>query len=184
MMISQASIRHQQKNMLGILFSACHFSFMLGTMQENEIEELLKSQSVGRIGCSADGNTYVVPISYAYDGKYIYCHTHEGKKTDIMRKNPKVCFEVDEMKDMGNWQSVIVQGVFEELKEREERDAAMEILLSRYLPIISSITTHLGEHWPFHPDNITDIKGIVFRIEVKEKTGRFEMNEVSPCIPG
>lgn len=157
---------------------------MLGKLEPQQIEDLLKTQIVGRIGCHADGETYVVPISYAYDGTYLYCHTHEGKKSTMLRKNPKVCFEVDEMKDMANWKSVVAQGIFEELKEREERNLAMQTLLNRYLPIISSVTTHLGEHWPFHPDDATEIKGLMFRIKLTEKTGRFESNEHSPYMPG
>ena len=157
---------------------------MLGKLEPQQIEDLLKTQIVGRIGCHADGETYVVPIRYAYDGTYLYCHTHEGKKSTMLRKNPKVCFEVDEMKDMANWKSVVAQGIFEELKEREERNLAMQTLLNRYLPIISSVTTHLGEHWPFHPDDATEIKGLMFRIKLTEKTGRFESNEHSPYMPG
>ena len=157
---------------------------MLGTLNTQQIEELLQHQIVGRIGCHADGETYVVPISYAYDGKYIYCHTHEGKKTGILRKNPKVCFEVDDLKDMSNWKSVVVQGEFKEIKDRNARNTAMKTLLQRYLPIMSSVTTHLGEHWPFEPDDTTEIPGMVFRIEVKEKTGRFETNQQSPNICG
>lgn len=157
---------------------------MLGTLQSTQIEDVLKGQLVGRIGCSTEGEMYVVPISYAYDGKYIYCHTHEGKKTDMMRKNPKICFEVEELKDMANWRSVLVQGQYEELKDRRERNLAMQTLLNRYLPIISSVTTHLGEHWPFHADDTTDIEGVVFRIIVKEKSGRFESAQESPNLPG
>ena len=83
---------------------------MLGILSPSKIEEVLKTQLVGRIGGSWNGETYIIPISYAYDGNYIYCHTTEGKKTAIMRKNARVCFQVDEMKDMANWKSVIVQG--------------------------------------------------------------------------
>ncbi|HEY0355242.1 MAG TPA: pyridoxamine 5'-phosphate oxidase family protein, partial [Flavisolibacter sp.] len=142
---------------------------MLGTLSNEKIEELLHNQVVGRIGCHADGETYVVPISYAYDGQYIYCHTHEGKKASFMRKNPAICFEVEEMNTMANWKSVVVQGIYEEIKGHHERNASMQILLNRYLPIMSSITTHLGQHWPFHPDDTGEIDGIVFRILIKEK---------------
>ena len=157
---------------------------MLGTLNTQQIEEVLQHQIVGRIGCHANGETYVVPISYAYDGNYIYCHTHEGKKTGILRKNPKVCFEVDELNDMSNWRSVVVQGEFEEIKDRRARNEAMQTLLRRYLPIMSSVTTHLGAHWPFEPDDTTEIDGLVFRIAVKEKSGRFETNQQSPIICG
>ena len=157
---------------------------MLGNLQPQQIEDVLKSQLIGRIGCSLHGDTYIVPISYAYDGNHIYCHTTEGKKTFIMRQNPKICFEVDEMKDLSNWKSVVVQGEFEELKNTHERNKAMRSLLDRYLPVISSITTHLGESWPFQSDDISTINGVVFRINIKEKTGRFEINAQSPNFPG
>src|SRR5688572_26624824 len=152
---------------------------MLGTLKPGDVEDFLNTQVVGRIATHADGETYIVPISYAYDGQYIYCHTNEGKKVSMMRKNPKVCFEVDELKNMGNWKSVITQGVFEELKNKEERNAAMYILLDRNLPLISSVTTHLGEQWPFQPKDISEIEGIVFRILITEKSGRFETNTKS-----
>jgi hypothetical protein len=116
---------------------------MIGELQPQQIEEVLGSQVVGRIGCHASGETYIVPISYAYDGTYIYCHTHEGKKLDMMRQNPKICFEVDDLKDMANWKSVIAKGTFQELIGRHERNNAMQMLLNRYLPVMSSITTHL-----------------------------------------
>ena len=67
---------------------------------------------IGRIGCSANGLTYVVPISYAYDNRYIYAHSKEGMKIQMMRLNPMVCFEIDTMDDLENWQSVVVWGRF------------------------------------------------------------------------
>jgi len=157
---------------------------MLGTLQPIQIEKVLEQGLVGRIGCHADGKTYVVPLSYAYDGQFIYCHTHEGQKIMIMRKNPNICFEVESMKDMANWESVILQGEFQELKVRTERNQAMQTLLNRYLPMISSVITHLGEHWPFHPDDTTEICGVVFRIKIKEKTGRFESGDPISNILG
>ena len=157
---------------------------MLGHLTPEQIEALLKHQLVGRIACHAHGETYIVPISYAYDGRYIYCHTGAGKKVHMMRTNPSVCFEVEDTKDTANWQSVVLQGIYEELTNTELRSLAIENLLNRYLPVLSSITTHLGEHWPFHPGNEKDIEGIVFRIAIKEKTGRFETSSQSPYMPG
>ena len=152
---------------------------MFGKLDYKEIEVVLRHQIVGRIGCHAEGMTYVVPISYAYDGVYIYGHTREGMKINIMRKNPQVCFEVDQMKDMANWKSVIVWGTYEELSEKTERTKALVSLIDRILPLVSSETVHLSAHWPFIADDISTINGIVFRIRLKEKTGRFENNTVA-----
>lgn len=113
---------------------------MFGKLNIQEIEELIKQQFIGRIGCHADDLTYVVPISYAYDGTYIYGHTVEGMKIDMMRKNPKVCFEIDNTKDLANWQSVICWGQFEELKTEEERKVGLQTLNARALPVITSET--------------------------------------------
>ena len=152
---------------------------MIGKLSTHEIDVVIKQQVIGRLGCHADDITYVVPISYAYDGDYIYSHTLEGMKLDIMRKNPKVCFQVDAMDNMANWQSVIAWGEFEELREKEMRDEALQKLVNRVLPMISSETTHLSPQWPFPSKDIGSIKGIVFRIRIKEKTGRFENNRVT-----
>jgi len=147
---------------------------MIGKLTEAEVEELLGGQIVGHLGCHHDGKTYVVPISYAYDGKYLYSLSFEGLKLDIMRKNPKVCLQVDSMKDMANWQSVIVWGEFEELKDADSRKNGLSILVNRSLPLISSVTTHLNPTWPFVEKDLNKIKGIAYRILVTEKSGRFE----------
>jgi uncharacterized protein len=159
---------------------------MIGKLSDIEIEELLQTQIVGRIGCIDNGKSYVVPISYAYNDQFVYCHSFEGKKIDIMRKNPKVCFQVDETTDMSNWKSVIAWGEFEELTDQVERKKALEILLKRPLPIRSSVTTHLGTVWPFTADGnngLNDIPGIVFRIQLLEKTGKCESPSASPGLP-
>jgi nitroimidazol reductase NimA-like FMN-containing flavoprotein (pyridoxamine 5'-phosphate oxidase superfamily) len=150
---------------------------MIGSLNTNEIENLLEKQVIGRIGCYSGDRAYVVPVSYAYDGKYIYVHSFEGKKMEMMRKNPLICFQVDDMHNMANWQSVIAWGEFEELSNPTEREKALQILIDRHLPANSSETTHLGGTWPFSPKDLNNIKGIVFRIFLKEKTGRFERNQ-------
>jgi len=146
---------------------------MFQKMSSGEIEQLLHQQLVGRIGCHANGITYVVPVSYAYDGNYIYCHTFEGMKTDMMRKNAEVCFEVDNTKNLANWQSVIAWGSFEELAVGPGRKEAIKVLSERQLPIINSQTMHLGSHWPFVSAD-DSIEGVIFRIHIREKTGRCE----------
>lgn len=139
-----------------------------------EIEKLLRKEVVGRLGCSDGKMVYVVPISYVYDGEYVYCHTHEGLKVTIMRQHPTVCFEVDRLQNMGNWQSVVAHGQFEELTDAELRNPALQKLHQRVLPVVSSETTHLSPDWPFAPAELSKIEGVTFRIRLKEKSGRFE----------
>lgn len=157
---------------------------MFGKLTTREIEELLQANVVGHLGCHSDGITYVVPLSYAYEGSHLYFHTYEGKKVNMLRRNPEVCFQVDELKKLNNWKSVIVWGEFEELNDYEEKREALHLLLERKLPLITSETTHLGIDWPFSIEEIEEIPGIFFRITIREKTGRFERNEICVQIPG
>ena len=149
---------------------------MFGVLNEHEIEDVINAQIIGRIGCHADGITYIVPISYAYDGESIFAHTLEGMKISMMRKNPEVCFEVDTMLNIANWQSVISWGLFEELVDPEERKNALERIHARVLPKAASATAKLSPEWPFTPKDFNSIKGIVFRIRLHKKTGKFENN--------
>ena len=150
---------------------------MFGTLNPKEIEDFLKKQFIGRLGCHANNKTYVVPISYAYDGEFVYCHTQEGMKTKMMRENPDVCFEVDSLETLATWKSIIAWGKFVEVTDKNERARALKVLLNRVYPFISTKKMHLGEHWPFVPDNLNEIKGVVFKIKLSEKSGRFEVND-------
>lgn len=152
---------------------------MIAKLNPEQIDDFLREQIIGRIACADGEFVYIVPVSYAYDGRAIYIHSLEGKKLDIMRKNPKVCFETDNIKDMANWQSAVVWGTFRELTG-EQRSKALEILLNRPLPLSSSAMTHLGSSWPFYYDELKEIGGVVFEIEVTEKSGRYETSSASP----
>ena len=157
---------------------------MLGKLNNTEIEEVLHNQILGRIGCSANDVTYIVPTSYAYEDNYIYAHSKNGKKLDIMRENPKVCFEVEAFSHMADWKTVIVWGRFEEITDALERKNALQILHRRHLPLIPSETVKLSQYWPFTPGDINSIGGTVYRIAIEEKTGRFENIEEDNAASG
>ena len=147
---------------------------MLGSLNKYQIDNLLRSEVIGRIGCSADGYTYVVPVTYVYTGSVIYAHTKEGLKIDLMRKNPEVCFEVDAIRDLANWQSVIIQGTYEELEGREAEEA-LQALVNRLHPMTGSETS-IPRHGLDRPHSPIDpaIVLVVYRINIKEATGRYE----------
>ncbi len=147
---------------------------MLGELTKTEIDNLLTSQVTGRLACTDGERPYVVPVTYKYTGEYIYGQTNEGMKLDILRKNGNVCFLVDSMTDMRNWQSVIIYGKFEEL-ENEEAEAAQEIFFNRIFPLMTSSTVHPHEHEVTAVvDDSTRIKYKMYRIVIEEITGRFE----------
>jgi len=147
---------------------------MLGQLNDTQIQNILSSQAVGRLACTDGKQPYIVPVTYTYDGKYIYGQTNEGTKLKMLRKNPNVCFEVDMMMDMRNWQSVIVYGKFEELKN-EQAKKARDILFGRVFSLMTSSTIHAHEHEVIEElDDSNRVKYVMYRIKIRKVTGRFE----------
>jgi nitroimidazol reductase NimA-like FMN-containing flavoprotein (pyridoxamine 5'-phosphate oxidase superfamily) len=149
---------------------------MIGELIGEEIEDLLRSQTTGRIGCHADGKTYVVPVTYVYESGSVYGHTARGLKVQMMRRNPEVCFEVDRIEDIGHWRSVIAQGRYEELQGGEAL-RAMDLLIQRLAPLApeeSSHPSYVLRTAQVEPATADGRGVILFRIRLTEKTGRFE----------
>jgi len=146
---------------------------MLGSLNTSEIEDLLYQCNLGRIGCSYQGKVYVVPVNYIYDGRSVIAHSVEGLKTRIMRNNPSVCFEVDEVETNKKWKSVIAQGIYQEIVEERERYEAMKLFVDRMLKLKVSATAHPPEMQPERLHN-TSVKPVIYRILLLEKTGRYE----------
>ncbi len=148
---------------------------MLGELNELQIDALLKQQVTGRIACHANGVTYIVPVNYVFDGASIYGHSAEGKKIEMVRENPEVCFEVDDIRTIFRWQSVIAWGKFEEVTDITERQRIMQSLIHRIMPLSESPGNHPSHGITENDTDIgTDIELIVYKIVLTKKTGRFE----------
>jgi uncharacterized protein len=102
-------------------------------LSRREIDEFLRGQRIARLGCHADGATYVVPLIYAYEDEAVVAVTTEGRKTAMLRANPRVCVEVDEYDadGKGSWRSVIADGTCEELRG-DAIEPALALLRERF----------------------------------------------------
>ena len=70
------------------------------TKNRDELIQILTQCKVCRLGMVDDWTPYVVPVNFGYqfagDTLHLYFHcAHEGRKIDILRQNPEVCFEMD-----------------------------------------------------------------------------------------
>lgn len=149
---------------------------MIGKLNDNEIETVLKNNLLGRIGCHDHGRTYVVPINYVYNGKDIIAHSLPGMKIHMMRSNPMVCFEVDEMTDFTNWKSVILWGEYQEITNPRERYQAMKYFVDNSLKVKVSETATPPESLEMKAQPVFPINArpVIYRIVVLEKSGRYE----------
>jgi len=140
---------------------------VLGKLTGDEIEEVLKGNALGRLGCGNGKKIYVIPTNYVYDGRYIFAHATEGLKIQIMRAHPHVCFEVDEVQNFTNWRSVIAWGIFQELTDERSRIVAMKVFTENMFHL--KVSADLHERATFE-----SAKPVIYRIVIAEKTGRFE----------
>ena len=124
-------------------------------MDKSECMALLGSSQVGRLACARGGQPYVVPITFAADGNFLYGFSLVGRKIDWMRDNPAVCVQVDEYRAAREWRCVVVYGRYEELPDligwKVQRERAWS-LLSRHAqwwepgglkPMVEAPTPHL-----------------------------------------
>jgi nitroimidazol reductase NimA-like FMN-containing flavoprotein (pyridoxamine 5'-phosphate oxidase superfamily) len=137
---------------------------MIDELSREEADAFLRDQLVGRVGCHAGGETYVVPVFFAYDGESVFVQTVDGRKVQLMRENPHVCFEVDEYeRETGSWRSAIVEGRYEEVSG-DDAERGLTLLRERF----AALGRPAGSRRP-------DAGGrtpVAFRIRAERVTGR------------
>jgi nitroimidazol reductase NimA-like FMN-containing flavoprotein (pyridoxamine 5'-phosphate oxidase superfamily) len=148
-------------------------------LTKEQSEHVLRSGLIGRIGFSDEDGVYIVPVTYVYDNEVIYVHSKEGMKVRMMRKNPKVCFEVDSIENMTNWRCVIIQGKFRELQTEAEQTKAFAILKDRLMPYLLSETMRPKGFENGAMEMEKERKPVVYVIQIDHMTGRYEKNVYS-----
>jgi uncharacterized protein len=133
-------------------------------------EAILRRNHVGRLAFAHHGRVDIEPIHYVYADGVVNCRTSPGTKTDVLRHQPSVAFEVDEVDGLFSWRSVVVRGsvyVAEPVGSEVERAA------------YQSAVNHLKCLLPgaFTEADPTGFRSIVLRLHAHEITGR----EASPA---
>jgi uncharacterized protein len=135
-------------------------------MSNGDIKEVLKRVGYGHLGMVRGTHPYIVPIHYAYEDPYIYIYTTEGKKTEIIKDNPEVCLQVEDVRDNQDWQSVIVTGEAVRITDTEEREHALKFILALNPTLTPAVSIRWMDSWV--RENIE----VVYRILPRMLTGR------------
>lgn len=62
-----------------------------------ELRRILAAARVLRLAMCDGDRPYLVPLSFALDGDHLVLHSaRDGRKLEVLRRNPAVCFEVEE----------------------------------------------------------------------------------------
>lgn len=143
----------------------------------SECLELLSEHFYAHLGCAENDEPYVLPITYIYKDGFLYGSTQEGRKVDIMRKNPKICIQVERMGSGLEWESVICWGMFEEVTdEKSMQDIKLlfgeqhgKILLEEGKTPVSPTVKNLSMQRSGYPENT-----VIYRMKPYRMTGKAE----------
>ena len=89
-----------------------HAGPQLRNLTEDECNDLLARNHVGRLAFSFHDAVDIRPIHYVFDAGWLYGRTSPGDKLITLRHNQWIVFEVDEIAGELDWMSVIVRGTF------------------------------------------------------------------------
>ncbi len=133
--------------------------------------DIIKKSLVCRLGMSDEGLPYIVPMCFGLQENTLYFHSaSQGMKIDILKKNPRVCFEFDInptpepnenpcMWGMG-FRSVIGFGNAVFVTDTKEKEKALNVIMNQYSP---------GSH-EFDEKYVKSVA--VIRVDIESMTGK------------
>ncbi len=135
------------------------------------IESVIQRSMVCRLAMAEDNCPYVLPLCFGYRDRTLYFHcAREGKKIDILRKNPRVCVEFDIDQELVTdaeackfdlkFRSVVAFGKAYLVENREERRQGLDVIMQHYA----------GKSFSF-PDEIVG-KTMILKVQVESLTGK------------
>ena len=137
-----------------------------------QIRAIMEEAQVCRIGLSDDGLPYIVPLNFGLgeNSLYLHCAT-AGLKLDILRKNDRVCFEMDLLREVvrggsgcgwtARYESVIGFGRAVIVDVPADKRSALDRIMEHY-----------GAEGPFsYPDEILAHTAVI-RIDIESVTGK------------
>lgn len=107
------------------------------------LEEILGNQVICRLALLDGGRPYMIPVNYGYREGFLYIHSApEGKKIELLRENPEVCFEVEDLVEIvkgkracdwsTRYRSVLGYGTVEILSDEAGKGHGLEVLMAQH----------------------------------------------------
>ena len=136
-----------------------------------EIEAIIQRAQVCRIGFSEENRAYIVPVNFGYRDRCLYFHSaHEGRKVEILKRNNRVCFEIDIASELirgetpCKWDmkylSVMGSGRASLLVDPAEKSRALNIIMEHYR----------GDPYEYSETELEKVA--VVKIEIESMTGK------------
>jgi nitroimidazol reductase NimA-like FMN-containing flavoprotein (pyridoxamine 5'-phosphate oxidase superfamily) len=138
---------------------------------ESSLKAVIEKANVCRLGMVNGNKPYIVPLCFGYSGNVLFFHgALKGRKIDLLRKNPNVCFEFDLIAEpLGSesacdwsmkYQSVVGFGKAVFIESLDEKRKALGIIMAQY------------SDRPFQfPENMLKATAVI-KVEIESMTGK------------
>jgi len=103
------------------------------SLTQEDCTRVLARERLVRVAFQDQESLYLIPLGYVWLHSALYGVADAGRKTEIVKRNPAVAFQVDTSMETGvwEWESVTGEGSFELVDGAEEQEA-----LSALRPVI------------------------------------------------
>lgn len=152
---------------------------MRRNLEEQECITLLEENYIGYLSYISGNQPYTIPITYYYDKEShsLISYTSEGHKIKAMRKNTAVSLAVSEITSVANWKSVLAFGEFQELEGSNAKHMLHQFSDGIKTIIPGGSTDKAQFISDFSAKIYSTGTPIVFRINIKELTGKIRISD-------
>jgi nitroimidazol reductase NimA-like FMN-containing flavoprotein (pyridoxamine 5'-phosphate oxidase superfamily) len=85
---------------------------VIRALRGEEAEAMLKRHQVGRLAFSLHDRIDIEPMHFVFDAPWIFGRTSAGTKLLTLAHHQWCAFEIDEVRGLFDWDSVVVKGPF------------------------------------------------------------------------
>ena len=136
------------------------------------LEEILRGAIICRMAMMDGDLPYIIPFNYGYKEGCLYIHSApDGKKIDLLRKKPEVCFEVEDKMEITTgelacdwstrYRSVVGYGNVEILSDEASKQQGLEVIMAQH---------GAPELVEFNPKNISRM--VILKLTITSMTGK------------
>jgi len=135
------------------------------------IDGIIERCHVCHLAMCDDGQPYVIPLNFGYDGCFLYFHAAlEGRKIDIIERNNRVGFEFDILHDIvtaqracdwgAKYESVVGSGTAEIVDDLDDKKEALKCIMRQYGSVLKDFSNEILK------------KTLIIRVQILEISGK------------
>ena len=140
-------------------------SITIRALSADECQALLSAHNVGRLAYAYKQRVDIEPLHYVADGEWLYLRTSHGTKVAMLEHQPWVALEVDAIRGMFDWESVVVHGSVQVLDPTDGPDAE-----TRWQHAVDTFRRIVPE--AFALGDPTPRRGVMLRVHMSHVEGR------------